>query len=646
MGTTDGATRGGVILSRIFGPDAGAHDPLYYDTPTAPGVTFTDHGDVVIQIPLMAVDGEPLYAMVSNLERSDNGYVSLGGADSNVVTQRFTTGSVYDRYRLQGIGVNIEGSDDSDGNPQVPGGPSSVSVAVHTSSGSGIGTKVFDLVSPDEFPLGHSFFEAPPGAFLEPGTTYAVVWSYRGGTWHRLQKTSADDQDSGAQLGFSIENGFQVGAHLGSLTANTDSLEIAVYGEGVEPLDVMVSNLEQVDNGYVTVQASSPKVLAQFFTTGDTYGQFWLQGIGVNIEGSDDSDGNPQVPDGPSSVSVAVYSAGSHGLPGSKILDLISPDEFQPGHSVFLAPPGTVLVTSRNYFVVWSHRGGTPHRVQQTLSDAQDSGALPGFSIKDHFRWSSELGTLTAGSTGSTQDAAGNSLEIAVYGEVIGDSPDEADGALPVVAGGYQVTENWLHIPDDVEVGDQFRLVFVTQRHERTARSADIEHYNALVQEEAAEEYNHRIIRGVAPEFKAVVCTAAVDARTNTEIRDAESVPVHYLDGGWDDHPTLIANSYYQFFSPGWINFVWGAIVTGNSRKFDEILPVWTGCDAAGFAHPEAPMGTTSAMGLVAVGRPDSMDPNVAPLGAVNTSDYVGAKIDERRKIYAISPVFTVIAGP
>ena len=389
-GDIQGSTRGGSTLSRIFGREHGAHDAQYYDTPAAAGVTFTDHGAVALEIPYMAVDGEPLYAMVSNLEQADNGYVSLGGADSKVVTQRFTTGSVYDRYRLQGIGVNIEGSNDSNGNPQVPGGPSSVSVAVHTSSGSGIGTKVFDLVSPDEFPLGLSFFEAPPGAFLEPGTTYAVVWSYRGGTWHRLQKTSADAQDSGAQLGFSIENRFQVGAHLGSLTANTDSLEIAVYGEGVEPLDVMVSNLEQADNGYVTVQASSPKVLAQFFTTGDTYGQFWLQGIGVNIEGSDDSDGNPQVPDGPSSVSVAVYSAGSHGLPGSKILDLISPDEFQPGHSVFLAPPGTVLVTSRNYFVVWSHRGGTPHRVQQTLSNAQDSGTLPGFSIKDHFRWSSE----------------------------------------------------------------------------------------------------------------------------------------------------------------------------------------------------------------------------------------------------------------
>ena len=235
-----------------------------------------------------------------------------------------------------------------------------------------------------------------------------------------------------------------------------------------------------------------------------------------------------------------------------------------------------------------------------------------------------------------------------MYGEVIGASPDEADGALPVVAGGYQVTENWLHIPDGVEVGDQFRLVFVTQGT-TAATSDDIEHYNAFVQAEAAREYNHRIIRGAAPEFKAVVCTATVDARTNTEIRDAHAVPVHHLDGGWEDKPTLIANSYYQFFSPDWSNSISGAIVTGNSRRFNEILAVWTGCDAAGFAHPEAHMGTTSRMGLVAVGlgnTPDSTDPPDGPLGAVNTSDYVSAESTESRKIFAISPVFTVIAGP
>ena len=628
-GDDEGITRGGVTVSRIYGLEHGAHIPQNYDTPTAPGVTFSGTGSIAIGIPQMAVDGEPLYAMVSNLEQADNGYVSLGAADSTVLAQSFTTGPV--SYRLQGIGVNIEGSD-SNGNPQVPGGPSSVSVAVHTSSGSGIGTKVFDLVSPDEFPLGHSFFEAPPGAFLEPGTTYAVVWSYVGDTWHRLRKTLADGQDSGALSGFSIENRFLLGPAIGSLTSNTagNSLEIALYGAAVS--DPMVSNLGQDDNGHVSLGGAASKVLSQHFTTGDESDGYRLRGIGVNIEGSDDSDGNPQVPDDPSSVSVAVHTS-SGDTTGDKLFDLVSPDEFEPGVSVFEAPPGAFLEPGTTYAVVWSHVRGTWHRLQRTLADDEDSGALSGFSIENQFRVGAGLGSLSA-------DSAGNSLEIAVYGEAV--------GALPVVAGGYQVTKNWLHIPDGVDVGDQFRLVFVTQ-DTTGAMSADIEDYNALVQEEAAQEYNHRIIRGVAPEFKAVVCTAAVDARTNTEIRDAYGVPVHHLDGGWDNRLTLIAKSYYQFFSPDWINSISGAIVTGNSREFDEIRPVWTGCDAAGFAHPEAPMGTTSKMGLVAVGlgKPaDSTGPPVGPLGAVNTSDHVSAERTESRKIFAISPVFTVIAGP
>ena len=281
----------------------------------------------------MAVDGEPLYAMVSNLEQTDNGYVSLGGAGSTVVMQRFTTGP--GSYRLQGIGVNIEGSDDSDGNPQVPGGPSSVSVAVHTTDSGLVRDKLFDLVSPDEFQPGHSFFEAPPGTLLEPDTEYALVWSYAGGTWHRLQKTLSDDQDSGGLSGFLIENHFLLGSHIDIPDPDSagNSLEIAVYGYSQgEPPDGMVSNLEQDDNGYVSLGGAGSTVVMQRFTTGP--GSYRLQGIGVNIEGSDDTDGNPQVPDGPSSVSVAVHTT-YLGLVRDKLFDLVSPDEFQPGHSFF-----------------------------------------------------------------------------------------------------------------------------------------------------------------------------------------------------------------------------------------------------------------------------------------------------------------------
>ena len=174
--------------------------------------------------------------------------------------------------------------------------------------------------------------------------------------------------------------------------------------------------------------------------------------------------------------------------------------------------------------------------------------------------------------------------------------------------------------------------------------SGDIEYYNALVQEEAAYEGNHRIIRGVAPEFKAVVCTADVDARTNTEIRGTEGVPVHWLDGGWDDRPTLIANSYYEFYGGTWINSEWGAYSTGNSRYFHERRLVWTGCDERGFTRPDAHMG--SPMGMVAAGTPGDPRQEFGPLGAQRSvTDYVTDESDKRHLIYAISPVFTVVAS-
>ena len=87
-----------------------------------------------------------------------------------------------------------------------------------------------------------------------------------------------------------------------------------------------------------------------------------------------------------------------------------------------------------------------------------------------------------------------------------------------------------------------------------------------------------------------MVCTADVDARTNTGMTGG-GVPVHWLDGGWDDRPTLIANSYSDFYDDEWVNTEYGAYVTGNSAYFHPSAMVWTGCDASGDPHMEFPMG-------------------------------------------------------
>ena len=319
-------------------------------------------------------------------------------------------------------------------------------------------------------------------------------------------------------------------------------LLMAVFGE---PLVAMVQNLGQTDNSYRSVGGTN-KVLSQGFTTGPNSFGYRLQGIGVNIEGSDDSNGNPQVPSEPTSVSVAVH-ADSSGKPGAKLFDLVSPTEFAAGHSFFEAPPGAVLAPNTSYVLVWRYNRGTWHRLQRTSSNSEDTGAQEGSSIANAYYLGADLGSLS-------EDSGGNALELAVY-TVVNDK-------APFVEGGIPVPLSWLHIPDGAYAGYQFRLLYVTHRG-RLPTSGDIEEYNTWVREEAAgnvvrgEEaeppykYTDPIIWENASEFRAVVCTADVDARTNTGMAGA-GVPIHWLDGGWDDRPTLIANSYADFYDDEW----------------------------------------------------------------------------------------------
>ena len=223
-GGPENTRRRDATLTRLRGP---AIDGV--DDPAAEGVSITGtEGDVAgIDPPYIAVHGEPLDAMVQNLGQTNNSHVSAGSTNK-VVSQGFTTGSDTFGYRVQGIGVNIEGSGSN-----YPDGPTSVSVAVHEDSSGRPGRKLFDLVSPDEFGAGHSFFEAPPGTHLAPDTSYVLVWSHVTGTTHRLQKTASNSEDSGKATGSSIADAFYRGADLGSLSEDSggNAVEIAVYTE-------------------------------------------------------------------------------------------------------------------------------------------------------------------------------------------------------------------------------------------------------------------------------------------------------------------------------------------------------------------------------------------------------------------------------
>ena len=261
-----GGSRTGHALTRIHGTRS-----TTYDTPLALGVTFSETGDVSIPQYLAAVLGEPLYAMMQNLGQTDSTYTSVGGFEP-VVTQGFTTGSDTGGYRLQGIGVNIDGSTTVRGKAQLPDDGTSVTVSLYDAHANGKPkTKLFDLVSPDEFAPGHSFFEAPAGTTLAASTTYVMVWTHNGGTPHRLHRTQSHNEDSGAFGGATIADVLYTGGDLDNLIANSatpsHSLEIAVYTD-TAPGAVVYTDISPGGNvtGQPVIRASAegaPYLLAE-----------------------------------------------------------------------------------------------------------------------------------------------------------------------------------------------------------------------------------------------------------------------------------------------------------------------------------------------------------------------------------------------
>ena len=374
---SEDSLRGGVILTRMYaGEDAASPD-----RPNV-GATIVEHGDIDFTgPPLLAIEGEPLYAMVSNVGQTDNGHVELGAATAAVLSQAFTTGSGGSSYRLRGIGVNIEGSDDTNSNAQVPDGPASVSAAVHAAGSSGQpGGKLFDLVSADEYAAGRvAFFEAPPDAALEQGTDYVLVWSHVGGTKHRLRKTTGDNEDSGGFTGFGIANAFHVGADLDNLSEDSsgNALEIAVYGYGEggygRPEGALVSNVQQSVTFTPTISGDDYNVGFRLGRHGQGYE---IDSVSIDLAAA------------PQSLSASVWIAGVPGIPNAttrrfKLFDLVGPDTLRAGLNEFTAPAGSWVYQNVNHYIVLSDFGASlsvneTASVHETTSTEVDPGGETG----------------------------------------------------------------------------------------------------------------------------------------------------------------------------------------------------------------------------------------------------------------------------
>ena len=584
----------GVVLTRVFGTLSDDDD-----TPTAPGVSLSDAvGDFAVR-PLMAFLGEPLVAMVQNLGQTNNGYVSVGGANK-VLSQGFTTGSDPFGYRLQGIGVNIEGSSSS-----VPDDSASVSVAVHADASGQPGAKLFDLVSPTEYRAGHSFFEAPPGAYLDPSSSYVLVWRHNSGAWHRLQRTSSNSKDSGARSGANVEDAFYQGADLGSLSEDSggNALEFAVYTEVLETrrfredefvgsTQALVSNVGQTTlSGEAEVTVLQAQ--AQSFTTGSEP-PYFLESVEVDVNSFSGTT---------SDISAAIYTEAS-GEPDSDRYELSNPTTLGTGMQAFTAPEGATLTANTTYYVVFFSSSTTTLGLKFTLSDDEDAGGAEGWTIGDQ----RQFGVNWNGTTSAALIRVNGSSTV-----------------LPT-----EVPLGWPLVPDELaDEGGEFRLLFLSSTTS-AATSNDIGTYNTHVQTAAAA--GHPAIQDYSAGFRAVVSTAAVAARGNSATTGS-SAPVYWLGGA------KLADHYRDFYDGTWDD---EANPTDESGAVTSPTKVWTGSESDGTKGVDTNHGST-----VLGGAPRAQ----AAYGELN-SDADGplsGKTGWReitRNFYGISEVFTVGPNP
>ena len=141
------------------------------------------------------------------------------------------------------------------------------------------------------------------------------------------------------------------------------------------------------------------------------------------------------------------------------------------------------------------------------------------------------------------QDVAGNDAASFTTGS---DGVPAVINASIVVPAATEVPADWSLKPTAVTAGTQFRLLFLSST-KRNATSTDIADYNTFIQGRAAA--GHADIQTYSTGFRAVGCTAAVDARDNTYTTYTSTdkgVPIYWLNGA------KAADEYEDFYDGSW----------------------------------------------------------------------------------------------
>ena len=180
------------------------------------------------------------------------------------------------------------------------------------------------------------------------------------------------------------------------------------------------------------------------------------------------------------------------------------------------------------------------------------------------------------------------------------------------------VAGDWALVPDGVEDGQRFRLLFVTSGS-TAAFSSDIATYNTFVQNAAGS--GHQAIRDFNGEFTALVSTDAVDARDNTGTTGT-GVPIWWVNGD------KVADDYADFYDGSWDSNA-PRTQTGAGAGTPNVK---TGSFADGTGNDEVG-GNSATYGLPAVAGQE------IDSGGTRNNNF-------QDRLYALSPVLVAVTPP
>ena len=591
-------------------------------------VSFTDNAKFPESLTSAATAAVtvPVAALVSNVGQTATGNANVTATQSQ--GQGFTTGSDSGGYTLGSVELAVS---------SFSGTASDITVSIYSESSDDPGTVVHTLTTPASISTPVTTFTAPSGTTLAAGTTYYVVISTTS-SGINLSRTNATAEDTGGASGWSIADDRRffgggnwvntsspIRMRVNGAAASTDiwsaTLTVAEFtiepntyrgythvGTAVGELDpstfshdgneITVNNLWHIVGGLLTFEISQ-----------ELGGEGFLLRLGETLLPLGEPTGDPP-----------VYRFSDHGVSwsvGDTVEVRLIPNQ---------AATGAPVIT------------GTPE-VSQTLT-ADISGIMDedGLPAADQFayQWISDGGDID-GATESTYwpsaGDVGNTIKVRVSFTDNGNYPESLTSAATSAVLEMGVTEvpaDWSLIPSGLGAGDQFRLLFLSSSS-RNATPTSIATYNTWIQDLV--DAGHADIQDHTETFRAVGCTAAVDARDytgTTYTSDYKGVPIYWLNGD------KAADEYEDFYDETWDEEASMRDESGNTVSAPD--PVWTGCEHDGTEGFRG--GGSSALGSnrgVVFGVPNSDATNEGPLSG-NTSSFGGAV----RPFYGLSGVFQV----